>query len=345
MDAEAVDYQREYDNSGRVSNSTELLNAYITDAAAFRESIGENADYDLTYGPNPRNKLDIFWPGEDRSCPIAMFIHGGYWQRLDRSAFSHMASGLTKSGIAVALPSYTLCPDISIDGIITEMRRACILLHQTYGRDLTVIGHSAGGHLAACMMATDWPSIHPELPEDLVAAGMGISGIYDLAPLLHTTVNDALKLNTVSAKQSSPVFWLPDGYHRFEAWVGGDESSEFHRQSHELSRKWSMLGTPTRYVSLPETNHFSVIHSLTDHSSEMVQTILELISNPLAEGTVPEAEEADIAANLQNFMFEPREKPKTESESTKPRKRSKPKAEVKVESKRKTKAPRKPKSK
>ncbi|MGI9355016.1 MAG: alpha/beta hydrolase [Rhizobiaceae bacterium] len=295
--SESIDYSKEYDNSGRVANSEELVDAYIEDAATFREQ-SRHAQYDLSYGPQPRNKLDIFWPRNESDCPIVVFIHGGYWQRLDRSAFSHMAKGLNAVGVAVAIPSYTLAPDISVSGIINEMRRTCLTLYQTYKRRLTVIGHSAGGHLAACMIATDWQAIHPDLPHDLVASGMGISGIYDLLPLLQTPVNDALGMDEAAALAASPMSWLPDAMQRFEAWVGAEESSEYHRQSRKLAANWTLLGTPTDYVSVKGANHFTIIHDLTKSDSYMVLTILDLVEKPVQEIDLPEPDDEEMAAVL-----------------------------------------------
>ncbi|MEL6948449.1 MAG: alpha/beta hydrolase, partial [Pseudomonadota bacterium] len=259
-----IDYAAEYDNSGRVPNAAELIENYLLDATLFRETHAANLEADLVYGPAPRNLLDIFWPlkdgtkEHDTDAPLSMFIHGGYWQKLDRSSFSHMASGLLAHGVAVVIPSYTLCPDTTLEGIINEMRRACLVLYQTHKRPLTVFGHSAGGHLAACMLATDWASIHPDLPDDLVQAAMGISGLYDLTPLIHTPINDALGMTLEDAETASPIRWTPQALQRFEAWVGGEESTEYHRQSSDLAERWSMLGTPTTSVSCDGQNHFTV---------------------------------------------------------------------------------------
>ncbi|MEM8749636.1 MAG: alpha/beta hydrolase [Pseudomonadota bacterium] len=300
-DLSEIDYAAEYDNSGRVENSDQLIDAYIDDAANFRETEGLIAEYGLVYGPKPRNQMDIFWPDEERNQNIVLFIHGGYWQRMDRSSFSHMAQGLLGQNLAVAMPSYSLCPDISVEGIINEMRRACLVLYQTYKHKLTVVGHSAGGHLAACLMATDWLKIHPALPDDLVTAGMGISGLYDLQPLIQTPINDALGMDLEHAKKSSPIDWMPDGLHRFEAWVGEDESNEYHRQSRELATRWSMLGTPTSYISVTDANHFTIINQLTEADSAMVEMIVELVNQPTAlfELTPPDIDDLNI--ELQDF--------------------------------------------
>lgn len=306
--ASAIDYNAEYDNSARVENAAELINKYISDAAQFRETTVDRSMLDLSYGPGDRNMVDIFWPdtdaGRDHSCPIVVFIHGGYWQRMDRSSFSHLAIGLNANGIAVAMPSYTLCPDISISGIITEMRRACLVLFQTYKKKLTVIGHSAGGHLAACMMATDWEGIHPQLPSDLVASGMGISGLYDLVPLLQTSVNDAVGMDENEALSASPIRWMPEAVQRFEAWVGAAESSEYHRQSKQLAERWTMLGTPTDYVSVPFANHFTVVDQLTNAESNMVQRIVFLSDNPKSNFSPADVDEKVLTSVLKRFAKE-----------------------------------------
>jgi len=302
--SEEIDYGAEYNNSARVPNSADLINQFILDAAIFRETHEKKSQLDLAYGTGPRNQLDIFWPKVKKDCPIVMFIHGGYWQMLDRSSFSHLAQGLNSKGIAVAMPSYTLCPDASIEEIINEMRQACILLYQTYQRSITVIGHSAGGHLAACMMSTQWNEIHPDLPDDLVQSGMGISGIYELEPLIETPINDALELTSITARKSSPIDWIPDGLQRFDVWVGADESNEFHRQSRDLAERWSMLGTPTNYVSVPKTNHFTIVSELENRSSNMVQRIAELALRPVEEPEIPEPSQRALAAAKKRFKEE-----------------------------------------
>lgn len=299
-----IDYADEYNNSARVADADMLVNQYMVDAAVYAEQDHDNFEFDLSYGSEPRNRLDIFWPGPERDCPMVVFIHGGYWQRLDRSAFSHMAQGLNERGVAVVVPSYTLCPDTTIDGIINEMRRACVLLFQTYQRPLTVIGHSAGGHLAACMLATDWPAIHPDLPEDMVQSAMGISGIYQLEPLVHTPINGALGLTEETAREASPVFWVTPPLARFEAWVGGDESSEYQRQASQIEERWQMLATAARMHSVAGANHFTIIHQLTNKASPMVNRIMELIENPTSDATAPALDEEAVRKEMQDFADE-----------------------------------------
>jgi arylformamidase len=282
------DMESEYDNSGRVENSSQLIADFISDAADYRHEVASLVDFGQSYGSKERNKLDLFWPGDDKpdkTAPIVMFIHGGYWQRLDRSAFSHMAKGLNARAIAVAIPSYTLCPNITISGIIDEIRRACIVLWKTHDRQIIVCGHSAGGHLAACMLATNWDKIHPSLPIDLVPAALSISGVFELAPLIETSLNQALKLPPEEARTASPYNWIIDQGLRFDAWVGGNESSEFIRQSRSQVQRWKMMGALTRFQAIAGANHFTAVDPLTDPNSLMVKRLLELLE-PVKETTL-----------------------------------------------------------
>ncbi len=187
-----------------------------------------------------------------------MFIHGGYWQKLDRSFFSYAARGLNLRGVSVAVPSYDLCPAVTVGDIIGQMRSAARELARL-GRPLVASGHSAGGHLSACLLATDWPEISPELPADLVTSAYAISGVFDLEPLIATSMNTALQLDAATAHALSPLRWPAPRRGLLDAVVGGAESSEFLRQSRQMADTWGSAGLATRYEALPDANHFTVV--------------------------------------------------------------------------------------
>jgi arylformamidase len=259
-----IDYELEYNNRARVPEHPALMAGWARDAAAYRNA---NAPRALSYGPGARNNIDFF-AGDGRG-PIVIFIHGGYWQALDGSSFSHCARGLNAHGIDVAIPSYDLCPQVSVDTIIQQMRAAARELARL-GRPLVVSGHSAGGHLAACLLATDWPALDTLLPKELVIAVYSISGLFDLVPLVGTSINKALGLDSASARAASPLFWKPPAQGILDVVVGEQESGEYHRQSRTIAAAWSAAGLPTRYGSIPDANHFTVIAPLADPNSSMV---------------------------------------------------------------------------
>jgi arylformamidase len=139
-----------------------------------------------------------------------------------------------------------------------------------------ISGHSAGGHLAACMLATDWPQFDSALNRDLVVAAYAISGLFDLGPLVETSINNALHLDQASARAASPLFWKPPLRGSLDAVVGANESAEYFRQSRTIVERWGAAGIATRFGTVPGANHFTAIAPLADPDSAMVARCKEL---------------------------------------------------------------------
>jgi arylformamidase len=268
----AVDHEVEYNNRARVPENPALMAGWVRDAAAYRQR-QHGRWHAIPYGAGARNTIDFF-PGDNQG-PIVVFIHGGYWQAFDGSSFSHLAAGLNAHGIAVAIPSYDLCPSVTIADIIRQMRTASCELARL-GRPLVMSGHSAGGHLAACMLATDWRAFDASLPEDLVTAAYAISGLFDLVPLVRTSVNNALRLDDATAREASPLFWAAPMSGSLDAVVGAHESAEYFRQSRSIVEAWGVAGVATRFAAIPDANHFTAIAPLADPHSPMTLRLKEL---------------------------------------------------------------------
>ncbi|MFZ3225110.1 MAG: alpha/beta hydrolase [Xanthobacteraceae bacterium] len=273
-----IEYEAEYDNRARVPEHPEIFARWTHDAELFRAEALKSgrAELGMSYGDTSRQYLDLFLPAADESAPLAVFIHGGWWRSLDPSFYSHVARGPNALGVGVAVVGYDLCPTVSIADIIEQMRRACAFLWQRFGRRMLVYGHSAGGHLSAAMVGTDWASLYPKAPADLIPAGYSISGVFDLAPLVGISVNQDLRLDAAKARALSPVFWPVQPGRIFDAVVGGLESSEFKRQSRLIAQTWQQAGAQTRYEEIAGTNHFTVIESLADPQSAMSARVAQL---------------------------------------------------------------------
>ena len=265
-----VDYEVEYNNRARVPENPAIIAGWARDAAAYR---AQHAPRTIAYGPGTRNSIDFF-PGTGEG-PIVVFIHGGYWQALDASFFSHLAAGLNAHGIGVAISSYDLCPGVTVDEIIRQMRMAARELARL-APSLVMTGHSAGGHLAACMLATDWPVYDAALPRDLIVAAYAISGLFDLEPLVGTSINTALHLDRAAAHAASPLFWPAPVRGSLDAVVGENESAEYLRQSRTIVECWGAAGIATRFGLVPGANHFTAIAPLADPQSAMVSRLREL---------------------------------------------------------------------
>jgi|SRR6516165_5886787 arylformamidase len=274
----ALDYEVEYDNRARVPEHPEIFARWQREASAYRAA-AQNAKLGITYGSSVRRTVDLFPAKGDDKAPLAMFIHGGWWRSLEPASFSQMAAGLNGRGITVAVVGYDLCPNCSIADIIEQMRAACLLLWRKRRQRIFIYGHSAGGHLAACMVATDWKAFASDAPTDLVPAAYSISGVFDLLPLIHVSQNLDLQLDETEARRVSPLHWhVPPG-RSLDAVVGALESSEFLRQSKSIVEAWRRVQALTRYEEIAGTNHFTVIDPLNDPNSAMTARVAAMANS------------------------------------------------------------------
>jgi arylformamidase len=272
----AVDYEREYDNRGRVPEHPEIFARWQREAAAYREG-ARDAELGLRYGPSPRQTIDLF-PArdDDKLTPLALFVHGGWWRSLEPAMFSQLAAGPNARGLTVAVAGYDLCPAVSIATIIDQMRAACLFLWRKHKKRIFVYGHSAGGHLAACLVTQDWKTFASDAPADLVPAAYAISGVFDLSPLQHVSQNQDLQLDADEARRVSPLYWKVPAGRVFDAVVGRLESTEFLRQSRIITDNWRAHGVATRYEEIAGMNHFTVVDALSDAASAMTRRVTEL---------------------------------------------------------------------
>lgn len=259
----SLDLEAEYNNRARVPEHPAIIASWASDSTAYREAKPPRV---VRYGDGERHTFDLFEAGPG---PAVMFIHGGYWQALDKSFFSHMARGLNAQGVSVAVPSYDLCPNVRVGDIVEQMRAACAVLHAETNSPVIVSGHSAGGHLAACLLAT----------EAHVPAAYAISGLFDLKPLVPTSLNTALRLDNDEAEALSPLLWpAPEGK-VLDAVVGGAESSEYLRQSKAIVEAWAEDGADAHYEAIPGANHFTIIAPLADAESAMCARLFHLVKH------------------------------------------------------------------
>jgi arylformamidase len=268
------DYETEYNNRARVPEHPGIIAGWARDAEAYRaEAVCELG---ISYGESERQRYDLFKPETATGNAIALFIHGGYWQALDRSYFSHMARGLNRLGIPVAVVGYDLCPQVGLGHIVWELQQAAAAIWRRYNLPVVASGHSAGGQLAACLLATDWKNVGADLPDQLVPAAYGISGLYNLKPLTETSINDALKLDMAAAERESPLFWPAPAGLQMDAVVGSVESDEYLKQSRRIVDVWGLEGVKTRYGEIAGANHFTVLDGLPDPDNAMTRRIAEL---------------------------------------------------------------------
>ncbi len=269
----------QYNNRARVADHAQVLAGWAEASALARAQ--SRCELDIAYGSGPGETLDIF-PTAQASAPVLVFIHGGYWRALDKADHSFVAPGFAQDGAVVVVPNYALCPAVSIEHIALQMAAALAWTYRhiaQHGGDpsrIVVVGHSAGGHLAAMLLCCRWKMLGEDLPAQLVHAAMGISGLYDLEPLRLTPFLQAdLRLTPAAVKRCSPAFFArPKG--KFYTAVGLEESDEFLRHNRLIRDAWGPTTVPV-CETLPGANHFNVLHSLADPAGRLHDLALRLL--------------------------------------------------------------------
>jgi arylformamidase len=271
--------EREYNARAMIPDHPRIFADWAERGAATRRQ--RAGLLDLPYGEAAAERLDLF-PTRRESAPLLVYIHGGYWRSLDKSDFSWVAPPFVDHGIAVAVVNYGLAPGTPIEEMVRQMLRALAWLYRKaddLGFDpqrMHVAGHSAGGHLAAMMLAALWPRYDEDLPEDLVKGVLAVSGVFDLEPLVHAPfVNVDLQLDVERAATLSPARMLPATQAPVYLAVGGDESFEFKRQSALLAKRWRR--NVARNVPMAGFNHLTVCSELANPASPLFDAALELI--------------------------------------------------------------------
>jgi len=232
---------------------------------------------DVAFGDGPDETIDIFVASAS-NAPIHVFIHGGYWQAMNKTDFSYIADGFVDAGATLVVVNYTLAPDADIDEIVGQCRAALAWVWRN-GNDIGdrdrifVSGHSAGGHLTAMMMATDWSGLGIDLPADLVKGGCTISGLFDLEAMRLCYVNDKLQLTKDQVALQSPIHVPPTRVAPLIIAVGGDETEEFHRQASEYARQCQQNGLSPDVMTLPGINHYSIVGALGEPGHDLTRAI------------------------------------------------------------------------
>ena len=269
-----TDWDDAYNNRGYASNVDEMVVNWRDSAAAYRDEMvsARRAELDLEYGERERNRVDIFHPNAD-PVGVIIFVHGGYWRAFDKSSWSHLAKVAVELGWVVAMPSYTLAPEVAIADITVEIGKAVDFVASRFDLSIRLTGHSAGGHLVSRMVCADSPLSASTLKR--IERVVSISGVHDLRPLIKTAMNDDFKMDMVAASTESPCLLAPITNVKIDCVVGGDERPEFIRQNDLLANVWTGLSAITTSTHITGHNHFTVVEELAVEDSELVRILLQ----------------------------------------------------------------------
>ena len=256
-----------YDNNAAVRNSAALIAERNRMSETLRAS--RKSFLDMPYGDRERTKIDLY-PADDKTAPCLVFLHGGYWQRNSREVFAMLVEGVAAHGWSVALPGYSLAPDVSLTDIVTEISQSLDWLAQngvSYGISGPVVlsGWSAGAHLVA--MALE----HPR-----VTAGLAISGVYDLAPIRDTGLNNALELTDQEIARLSPLR-LPAVHKRLDIAYGTAELPALVFDAIQLHEARMAAGAPGNLFPIEGADHFSILGELRRPDGALVDIARKLV--------------------------------------------------------------------
>ena len=267
--ASMTDWDDAYANAEHIADADHWLETWPRRASSFRRALADasRAQTRLSYGDHDREVLDVYHP-VGQALGVAIIVHGGYWLRFDAHTFSHLAAGAVERGWLVATPSYPLCPDARINDITRSVSKAIGHASGMAAGPIRLAGHSAGGHLVTRQLCPD-SGLSPEVSARIERV-LSISGLHDLRPLMHTTMNDRLRLDDETALGESAALQNPTSDAEVIAWVGAAERPEFLRQSALLCDAWNPLGVRTTVHVEPERHHFDVIEDLERADSPML---------------------------------------------------------------------------
>ena len=266
-----------YNVLGNVADPDAIIAAW---ARRSEEAVGHlPCRLDQRYGPTLAEYCDVFPAGP--GAPVHVFIHGGYWRRFSARDHDFVAPKLVAAGLTVVVVNYALCPVVTLDEIVRQVRAAIAWTYVNARRfdadpdRLTISGHSAGGHLTAMALLTDWVGDYG-LPADLIKGAVAISGLYDLGFLPYCYVQPKVQATWDQVRRLSPIHHLPAAAPHLLVAVGADEPDEFRRQSRDFHAAWRSAGLPGAFHESPGKHHLTVLEELEDAGSELTQALIRI---------------------------------------------------------------------
>lgn len=273
-------YDRMYNNRELVPDCADYFERWARDSGKARAD--GPCELDIPYGGGPGETLDVF-PAPQSDAPVLVFVHGGYWRAFDKKEHSFVAPAFTRHGACVVVPNYALCPAVTVPEITLQVARSVAWTFKNiarFGGDprrIVVAGHSAGGQLAAMMLACLWQKLDASLPPDTVQNALAISALHDLDPIMRTPfLQGVLQLTPEQVAQASPARLPPPEQGTLYSVAGAEESDEYHRQNRLIQQAWGAARVPVCEL-LPGLHHFSVLDALVEPSTRLHQLALDLL--------------------------------------------------------------------
>ena len=260
----------------------------IPDHDRFRQEMSDASDaarrsltahLDIAYGTSARQAVDIF-PAAAPGAPVQLYIHGGFWRAQSKEDHSYVARTFVGAGVTTVVMGYDLCPQVTLTDIVRQTRAAIAWTFRhiaEWGGDpsrLHLSGTSAGGHLVAMALAHDWQE-EEGLPANTVKGATAISGVLDLEPVLHISVNEQVRLTPDSARLNNPLLHPPVGQVPLIVAVGLGETAGWIAMSSDFAKMCEERGIACTYLEIPDLHHYQIALELNRPESVLTRAILE----------------------------------------------------------------------
>ena len=254
-----------YNQKHRIPNYEDYPINWKRDSDRARKEL--ETKMDVRYGDHSLETYDVFVgnPGS----PVHVFFHGGYWYSQDKSNFEFMAPAFVDKGWTFVGANYPLCPNVTMTELIHSCRKMVLDIFSrlnTWGFDGSAIhlaGHSAGAQIVSILATTEWDR-HTQNQHPLISRTMGISGIYDLQPVIYIDRNLEIGLTNDDVSEFSPMYSSEPFVGELMLAVGTHEGSEKVRQMQDYAKKQGGRGKGSQSALIENANHFSILDHYAD---------------------------------------------------------------------------------
>jgi arylformamidase len=277
-DQEQLDAQ--YNNRALVSNHEDIMGALAKRGTIFANSVSYLPD--IAFGDDPDEVLDVFPAANGNpNAPVMIYFHGGFWYSRHKNDFQFIPTGFSDAGATVVVVNYGLIPKIDMAELVRQCQASVAWVYKNIADhggspdDIYITGHSAGGHVAAMMMATDWSAWG--IDGSAIKGGLAISGIYDLEPIRLSFMNPTLGFTEDTVAHYSPIHLSPTITPKMVVAVGGAETDEFIRHSEDIVKVWGAKGMECPLDIVSDLNHFTILSDLTSEGGTLNQQMRTLM--------------------------------------------------------------------
>ncbi|MET1416083.1 alpha/beta hydrolase [Roseibium sp. HPY-6] len=256
------DERRTWDPQFRFSDVLDDFDDWLRWRAEASSTVGKSLSFErLAYGPHERQWIELAKCGAGQGNVVPVFIHGGYWRSLTAEDHRCVLTGLSAFGNTCANVEYRLMPEFRMDDLVADAVAALAKLAAFYPDPIRFlfVGHSAGAHLAVST------ALKAGLT-DRIAGIVGISGVYDLAPVAKSFLQDEIGLTEqeirshtlIGASIDVPLLCV----------VGGDETDEFKKQSLAMAET-----AGAGHIIVRGAHHLSILSDLNSQKSPLIDAL------------------------------------------------------------------------